>query len=205
MVSLLIDFLAQIVTMTISQIGYVGIFVLMLLESCGVPLPSEVIMPFSGFVVAEGKMLFWLVVLCGTIGNLVGSWIAYWIGFSGGRPLIEKYGKYLLISKHDLNLADKWFTRYGDWVVFFGRLLPVVRTYISFPAGIAEMNFKKFSYYTFVGAFIWTTLFAWLGVGMGSNWEVIRQKLHSFDLVIVIVLVVLFVLYLWRHLKLIKK
>jgi membrane protein DedA with SNARE-associated domain len=205
MASHLIDLLAQIVITTINHVGYLGVFFLMLLESCGVPMPSEVIMPFSGFVVATGGMTLWLVILFGAIGNLVGSMLAYWIGFRGGRPLIEKYGKYILISHHDLDLADRWFARFGDWVVFFGRLLPVVRTYISFPAGISEMNFKKFCYYTFAGAFIWTALFAWLGVRMGDNWELIRTKLHNFDTAIIVVLVILVGLYIWRHIRLSQK
>lgn len=205
MVTTIIDLLAQFVVATIDKIGYMGIFGLMALESCGIPMPSEVIMPFSGFVVAEGKMLFWTVVVLGALGNLVGSWIAYWIGYKGGRPLIEKYGKYILISKHDLDLADRWFTKYGDWTVFFGRLLPVVRTYISFPAGISKMDFKKFSYYTFAGALPWTYLFAYLGVKMGNNWEQIRAKLHGFDMSMAVIVVLFIVLYVWRHINLSRK
>lgn len=201
MVTDLIDFLARIVTQTIDAVGYPGVFFLMLVESCGIPMPSEVIMPFSGFLVSAGKMSFWAVTLAGTFGNLVGSWLAYWIGLKGGRPLIEKYGKYILISKHDLDLADRWFTKYGDWTAFFGRLLPIVRTYISFPAGIAKMNFKRFSIFTFFGALPWTALFAWLGIKMGDNWELIREKLHNFDLAIGILIVVVIVWYVWRHLR----
>ncbi|MFA6254947.1 MAG: DedA family protein [Patescibacteria group bacterium] len=205
MVTTIIDILASIVTATINLIGYPGIFFLMLVESCGIPMPSEVIMPFSGFLVAAGKLNFWAVVLVGTIGNLVGSLLAYLIGFKGGRPLIEKYGKYLLISKHDLDLADYWFSHYGQLTVFFGRLLPVVRTYISFPAGIAKMDLKKFSFYTFIGAFPWCVLFAWLGVKMGDNWELIRQKLHNFDLAILILVILAIALYIWRHIRLSRK
>lgn len=205
MITSLIDFLAHIVIQTIDFTGYAGIFFLMLVESCGVPMPSEVIMPFAGFLVADGKMLFWLIVLAGTFGNLVGSWLAYWIGIKGGRPLIEKYGKYVLISRHDLDLADRWFLKYGDLTVFFGRLLPVIRTYISFPAGISKMNFRRFSIYTFLGALPWTALFAWLGVKMGSNWELIRTKLHSFDMAMLILVILLIVLYIWRHVHLGRK
>jgi len=205
MVTDLINVLAQFVISTIDQIGYFGIFLLMLVESCGIPMPSEVIMPFSGFLVADGKMLFWLIVAMGTLGNLVGSLLAYWIGFKGGRPLIEKYGKYILISKHDLDLADRWFKKYGDLTVFFGRLLPVVRTYISFPAGISKMDVKRFSIYTTLGALPWTALFAWLGTKMGNNWELIREKLHNFDMAIGILVVVCVVLYVLRHIKHTKK
>lgn len=205
MITAIIDILAKIVIAIIEKIGYSGIFFLMLIESCGIPMPSEVIMPFSGFLVALGKLNFWLVVIIGTIGNLVGSLLAYFIGAKGGRPLIEKYGRYFLISRHDLDLADRWFSRYGQLVVFFGRLLPVIRTYISFPAGIAKMELKKFCFYTFVGAFLWSTLFAWLGVKMGNNWELIREKLHNFDLLILVLIIAVVILYVWRHLKLNSK
>lgn len=158
-------------------------------------------MPFSGWLVAEGKMSLWLIVAFGAIGNLAGSLLAYWIGAKGGRPLIEKYGKYILISGHDLDTADQWFRKHGDLTVFFGRLLPIVRTYISFPAGIAKMNLKRFSIYTLAGALLWSALFAWLGVKMGENWELIREKLHSFDLAIGILIILVVVWYIWRHLK----
>ena len=201
----IIDFLAKTIIAVIGFTGYMGIFTLMFLESCGVPIPSEIIMPFSGFLVASGKLSFWLIVIAGTLGNLVGSLLAYWIGIRGGRPLIEKYGKYILISKHDLNLADKWFKKYGELTVFFGRFLPIIRTYISFPAGISKMNIKKFSIYTALGAFPWCVLFAWLGVKMGNNWELIREKLHKFDLLIGTIIILAIILYIWRHLKHRKK
>lgn len=201
MISAIIDILAGWVVAIIGFLGYAGVFVLMLVESCGIPMPSEVIMPFSGFLVARGELNFWWVVFLGAFGNLVGSWLAYFIGHRGGRPLIEKYGKYFLISHHDLDLADKWFAKFGDWMVFIGRLLPVVRTYISFPAGIAKMNFKKFSIYTFAGALPWSLLFAWLGVKMGDNWELIRQKLHDFDMAMLVLVIAGVVWYVVRHLK----
>ncbi len=205
MITNLIDILAHLVVTTIDATGYFGVFILMLVESCGIPAPSEVIMPFSGFLVADGKMNLWFLAFIGAFGNLVGSLLAYWIGAKGGRPLIEKYGKYILISKHDLDLADRWFSKYGNLTVFFGRLLPVVRTYISFPAGIAKMDVVKFSIYTFLGALPWTLLFAWLGVKMGSNWEAIREKLHGFDMAMLVTVILFFVWYIWRHLKLSAK
>lgn len=201
----MINFLVQSIVNLIDKIGYLGIFTLMVLESCGIPLPSEATMPFSGFLVADGKLNFWAVVLIGTVANLIGSWIAYFIGLKGGRLLIEKYGKYFLISHHDLNIADKWFSKHGEWIVFLGRLLPVIRTYISFPAGIAKMNFKKFSLYTFLGALPWSILFTWLGVKLGKNWEQIRSQLHNFDIVIIILIIFLIILYIWWHLRHSKK
>jgi membrane protein DedA with SNARE-associated domain len=201
MITDLIAILAQIVIYIISHTGYGGIFLLMLVESCGIPMPSEVIMPFSGFLVASGQLNFWFVAIIGALGNLAGSWLAYWIGAKGGRPLIEKYGKYILISRHDLDLADKWFSKYGDWTVFFGRLLPVIRTYISFPAGIAKMDFFKFSLYTFLGALPWCFLFTWLGVKMGAHWDAIQKTLHNFDMLMLILVIAAIVWYVWRHLK----
>src|SRR3989344_6236042 len=164
MITALIDILAAIIIKVISLTSYGGVFFLMLLESCGIPLPSEIIMPFSGFLVSESRLAFWPVVLAGTIGNLAGSLLAYWIGAQGGRPFLERYGKYFLISMHDLDVADHWFQKHGNLMAFAGRLLPVVRTYISFSAGIARMNTVKFSFYTFLGALPWSILFTWFGV-----------------------------------------
>lgn len=199
MITALISWLANIVVSVISFTGYAGVFFLMLLESCGIPAPSEVIMPFAGFLVFKGQFIFWLAVLLGALGNLVGSLLAYWIGYAGGRPLIEKYGKYIFISHHDLDKAHSWFTHYGELAVFLGRLLPVVRTYISFPAGIAKMDLKKFSFYTFIGALPWCWLFTWLGVKLGSNWNLIREKLHNFDLAIAGIVLVLVIWFFWHH------
>ncbi|MFA5133796.1 MAG: DedA family protein [Patescibacteria group bacterium] len=204
MITDLINFLANTVVWAIGITGYFGVFGLMFVESCGIPMPSEVIMPFSGFLVVSGELGFWQIVILGTLGNLGGSLLAYWIGKKGGRPVFEKYGKYFLISGHDLDLADRWFIKYGEATVFFGRLLPVIRTYISFPAGIAKMDVKRFSFYTAAGALPWSFLFAWLGVKMGSHWELIREKLHNFDLAMAAAVVILVILYIWRHLKIRK-
>ena len=201
MVTALIDILANFVVGTISATGYIGLFFLMFVESCGILMPSEVIMPFSGFLVADGSMNFWLVTLFGALGNLGGSLLAYWIGFRGGRPLIEKYGKYVLISKHDLDLADGWFQKYGELTTFVGRLLPIVRTFISFPAGIAKMDLWRFSIYTFLGALPWSGALAFAGVRMGENWERIRETLHNFDLAIGLLIVVFLVWYVARHIR----
>lgn len=205
MITKIIDVLAGIVVGTISLLGYGGIFLLMFLESCGVPMPSEVIMPFSGFLVFKGQLVLFTIVVVGTLGNLVGSLLAYWIGHHGGRPLIEKYGRYILISRHDLDLADRWFAKYGPLTVFFGRLLPVVRTYISFPAGISKMDLKKFTTYTTLGALPWVWLFGWLGIKMGANWDAIRRTLHNFDVTIALLVVAAVGWYVWRHLKNKKK
>lgn len=201
MLSTIIAVLVKFVVAAVTFAGYWSVFLLMALESCGILIPSEAIMPFSGFLVAKGQFAFWPVAFFGALGNLAGSCLAYWIGLKGGRPLIEKYGKYILLSEHDLNIADRWFSRHGEWIVFFGRLLPVVRTYISFPAGISKMNFKKFIVYTFAGVFIWSTLFVWLGVKLGNNWEMIRERLHNVDVLIAVLVFLGIVGFVYKHRK----
>ncbi len=197
----IIELVINGIVTTIASTGYIGVGILMLLESCGIPAPSEVIMPFAGFLVAKGNFDFWLVVIIGTIGNLLGSLLAYWIGYKGGRPLIEKYGKYIFISSHDLDRADHWFATRGEALVFFGRLLPVVRTYISFPAGIAQMDLKKFSLYTFLGALPWCLLFTWFGMLLQNNWGVIHAKLHYFDYLIAVCLLFFIGKYIRQHIQ----
>lgn len=170
-------------------------------ESCGIPAPSEVIMPFAGFLVWKGEMSFWIVVFLGTVGNLVGSLIAYYIGKIGGRPLIERFGKYIYMKQHDLDMADRWFAVHGNATVFVGRLLPVVRTYISFPAGIAKMNVAHFSLYTTLGALPWSILFTWLGFKAGEHWESIRARLHNFDVTIAVLLAIAIIWFIVSHIK----
>lgn len=181
--------------------GYGGILLLMTLESAGAPIPSEIIMPFSGFLVAEGKFGFWAVVLMGTLGNLLGSLLLYWIGSVGGRPFLERYGKYFLLSKRELERSEWWFSRYGGPIVFFGRLLPIVRTYISLPAGLSRMPLVPFCLYTFIGSAPWSALFAWLGVKLGANWTVIETYFRKFDLVIVVAAAAIVAWWIWRQRK----
>lgn len=185
----------------ISIFGYFGITFLMALESAGFPIPSEIIMPFSGFLVWEEKFSLWQVVWWGTIGNLLGSIAAYWIGFYGGRPLIEKYGKYILISHHDLDWAQKWFEKYGSISIFFSRLLPVVRTFISFPAGIGKMPFSKFVLYTFLGSLPWSFVLAYAGIIMGKNWSGLEIYFRKFDWAIGIVGILAFSWFVYKKFK----
>jgi len=199
MITAAINFVVLAITEIIAATGYAGVFLLMLFESCGIPAPSEVIMPFAGFLAAAGKLGFAGVVASGTLGNLCGSCLAYYIGLKGGRPLIEKYGRYIFLSRHDLDKADFWFKKYGEPTVLIGRLLPVVRTYISFPAGVGKMNFKKFCVFTLLGALPWSALFAWLGIKLQSHWDIIRQRLHDFDLAMAILLVLAVVWFIWKH------
>lgn len=162
----------------------------MTLESALIPIPSEVTMPFSGSLIAMGRFNFWLVVLTGTLGNLVGSLLAYWLGAWGQeavvRKVIMKYGKYFLVSEHEYDQSERWFRRHGEPIVFFSRILPVLRTFISLPAGIAKMNLTKFCIYTTVGSFLWSVLLTYIGVILGHNWQSLEAYFRKFDIVIVI-------------------
>ncbi|MDA3922906.1 MAG: DedA family protein [Salinisphaera sp.] len=185
----------------ISQLGYAGIALLMAIESACVPIPSEIIMPFSGFLVFKGTLSLWGVALAGALGCVVGSWLAYAVGAWGGRPLAERYGKYILLSSHDLDLADRWFERYGEITIFVGRLLPVVRTFIALPAGIARMPLWRFSLYTFLGSFIWCWALAWVGLKLGEKWDTLGIYFHRFDAVVAAGLAVAIALYIWRRIR----
>lgn len=189
----------------ISSLGYFGVVLLMAIESANIPLPSEIIMPFSGYLITTGQFTLLGAAFWGAIGCLVGGALSYWIGMVGGRPLIEKYGKYILISHHDLDLADRLFKRHGEIIVLIGRMLPVIRTFISFPAGIAKMNFWRFMIYSFIGSFPFCLLLAYIGKKMGDNWNTLRAYFHQFDLVIGIAIVAGIVWYVWRHLNNMKK
>ncbi len=193
--------IASWIVNVISATGYGGIVLLMAIESANVPLPSEIIMPFSGFLVAQGQMNLYLTGLAGALGCVVGSIFSYYLGAWGGRPLVEKYGKYLLISHHDLDLADRLFKKYGEAIVFIGRLLPVVRTFISFPAGISRMNFPKFVIYSFLGSLPWTLALAFLGQKMGENWENLRRYFHGLDWIILGLIILGIGWWVRRHLK----
>ncbi|PYV26979.1 MAG: alkaline phosphatase [Acidobacteria bacterium] len=190
MLTSLVEMLGRFVIAVISQAGYPGIVLLMGIESACIPLPSEIIMPFSGYLVYTGRFKLAWVALAGAVGCNVGSLVAYYVGALGGRPLAEKYGRYVLVTRHDLELADRWFARYGDWAVFFARLLPVVRTFIALPAGIARMNFLRFNVYTFLGSLPWCLALAYAGLKLGERWTILRQYFHRFDTVILILIVI---------------
>lgn len=190
-------------------VGYLGVMLAMAIESAMIPLPSELILPFAGFLVSDPAQVepltgqpwsFWLVVIFGTIGNTLGSLVAYAIGAYGGRPFLERYGRYLLIRPHEIELADHFFARWGSQTVFIGRLLPIVRTFISFPAGVARMNLRKFVVYSTAGAFFWSTALVWAGVQLGQNWEQIREMLQPFDLLIAVGVVAAVVIFIWFRL-----
>jgi membrane protein DedA with SNARE-associated domain len=197
----LLTHISSFIVNVISSLGYAGITALMALESACIPIPSEIIMPFSGYLVWEGRFVLLSVILWGTIGNLIGSIIAYFIGIYGGRPLIEKYGKYILISSHDLGLAERWFKKYGNISVFFSRMLPIVRTFISVPAGVARMPFWKFCFYTFAGSLPWAFILTYVGVIMGENWSGIEVYFRKFDWLIVILVGLLIGWFIYKKIK----
>jgi membrane protein DedA with SNARE-associated domain len=204
MVGKILELVTAFVIATISTLGYGGIVLLMAIESACIPLPSEIIMPFSGYLVYTGRFNIWLVAVAGAFGCVVGSLAAYWVGMYGGRPLIEKYGKFVLVSRHDLDLADRWFDRFGEVIVFVSRLLPAIRTFIAFPAGIARMNLKKFVIYTFAGSLPWCLGLAYVGQKLGEQWDKdprLKTLFHRFDFVIGIVIVLAAAWWIWRHLR----
>lgn len=208
MIARILEILSAFIVGTISLLGYSGIVLLMAIESACIPLPSEIIMPFSGYLVSKGEMNLWLVGLAGAVGCVLGSMVAYWVGMYGGRPLIERYGRYILISHHDLDLADRWFKKYGEIIVFASRLLPAIRTFIAFPAGVARMNIPKFIIYTFAGSLPWCLGLAYVGQKLGEQWDKdprLKALFHRFDFVIGILLVLGAGWWIWRHLRLSKK
>ncbi len=196
-----LDLLGHFVTAFISHLGYAGILLLMAIESACIPLPSEVTMPFSGYLVFLGRFRLTWVTLAGAAGCNLGSIIAYGFGAYGGRPLAEKYGRYVWISRADLDLAERWFDRFGDWAVFWARLAPVVRTFIALPAGIARMNFLRFNVYTFLGSLPWCWALGYAGMKLGSHWNILRRYFHHLDTAIVIAMVIGLALFLYHKWK----
>ena len=193
----------------IENYGYVAITILMTAESALIPIPSEVTMPFAGFMASSGFLNFWTVIFLGAIGNLIGSLIAYYLGYYKGEEwillFIRKWGKYLLIREDEYYKSKEWFSKYGQGITFVSRLLPVVRTFISLPAGIAKMNIIPFSILTFIGSFIWSMFLTWLGLKLGQNWQVIEPYFRQFQFVIVGLFMIFAFWYVARHFKLVKE
>ncbi|MDD3653689.1 MAG: DedA family protein [Desulfotomaculaceae bacterium] len=185
------------VTVVIASWGYWGVAVGMAIESANIPLPSEVILPFGGYLVSTGRLEFYRTVMAGTVGGVVGSILSYYLGVWGGRPFLVKYGRYFGFSMDHLALADRWFKQYGEATVFFTRLMPIVRTFISLPAGIARMDFKKFVVYSFFGSLPWSLLLVYIGLKLGQNWQSIKGWLHGLDALVVVGIAIL-IIYLWQ-------
>jgi len=204
MIAKIITILSGFIVATISKMGYMGVVLLMAIESACIPLPSEIIMPFSGYLVSRGEMNLWGVGIAGAVGCVLGSLVAYWVGMYGGRPFIEKYGKYILLSRHDLDIADRWFAKYGEVIVFVSRLLPAIRTFIAFPAGVARMNLTRFVIYTFAGSLPWCLALAYVGQKLGEQWDkddTLKTWFHRFDFLIGIAGVLFVTWWIWRHIK----
>jgi membrane protein DedA with SNARE-associated domain len=204
MLAQLIEALGSAVVAFIAETGYVGIAILMAIESACIPLPSEIVMPFAGYLVSTGQLNLFAVGLAGAIGCNIGSTIAYFIGAWGGRPFVERWGRYVLLNPHDIDVAERFFARFGVLAVFIGRLLPVVRTFVALPAGFGRMNMLKFQVYSFVGSLIWCLLLAWVGKLLGAQWDS-NPQLHaafrSADVAIVVIVVAGVGWYVWRRWK----
>jgi membrane protein DedA with SNARE-associated domain len=196
--------LSAFILSVISSWGYAGIVFCMAIESACIPLPSEIIMPFSGYLVTTGRFTLWAVALAGAVGNVLGSWIGYWMGAKGGRPLAERLSKWRLVRIEEYDRANGWLQRHGSQVAFWTRLLPIVRTFVSFPAGAARVPIGRFTLYTFLGSYLWSFALAWIGVKFGEHWESIRGVWRGFDIVVLAALLVLFLLWLRSHFKLAK-
>ena len=198
----------DIITKVYDAMGWPGVVFLMAIESAAIPFPSELIMPLAGWLLIEAKgesaWMLGLAAFYGALGNLLGSWVAYWISLKGGRPLLKKYGRYVLLTQHDVDRAEQWFQKYGELAVFASRLLPVVRTFISIPAGIARMNIWKFSFYTFIGSYPWSLGLVYGGYKLGENWEDLRRVMRPFDFPIAAIMAVLVVWFIYRRIKTIR-
>lgn len=200
----IIAFLVQFITHVIDVGGYAGLVALMGIESACIPLPSEIIMPFAGYLVYLGHFNLVVAATAGAIGCNVGSIVAYWIGAKGGRPLVERYGSWVLMSHHDLDRMTYFFNKYGSITVLLARLLPVVRTFIAFPAGIAKMPQLRFHIYTFVGSWPWCFALAYAGMKLGEKWHTdprFHEWFHRFHLVVELALVAAIVWFVWTHLN----
>lgn len=205
MIDQILEQISHFVTTTIESMGYVGVGLLMAIESMNIPLPSEVILPFAGWQVSHGIMNFHLAALAGAIGCVVGSLISYALGYYGGRPFLLKYGKWLLVSQKDFRQAEGWVQKYGVATFFVGRILPVARTFISLPAGILRVKMTPFLLTTFIGSWIWSYGLIYVGVRLGDSWESLKPLWHKFDFIIVGILGIGFVWFVGRHIMQIRR
>ncbi len=201
MVSLILGLISNIILSVIEKTGYLGVAILMAFESAGVPIPSEIIMPFSGYLASTGFFSIWLVVFWATMGNIFGSLALYFIGCYGGRAFALKYGHYFLINEAEINAVDAWFKKYGSFAIFFSRMTPVARTYISLPAGLAKMNLPKFVFYTFLGSVPWNFALTYIGFALGKNWGMLEVYFRKFDYVILALILLVIAWWVWGRFK----
>ena len=204
MINSLLLWLSETMEHIITVLGPWGVSLLMAIESCNIPLPSEAVLPFAGILVNKGVMNFHIAAIFGAIGCVLGSIPSYYLGYFGGRPFVEKYGKYFLVSQKDLEDADKWVDKYGDWAFFICRMLPVIRTFISFPAGILRARKRVFFTLTFLGSLLWCYVLVFVGVKMGENMEALKSIWHKFDAVIILACLILGGIYVYKHIKNLK-
>jgi membrane protein DedA with SNARE-associated domain len=195
------EFLAQYITAFIDTTGYASVFVLMVMESMVFPVPSEAVMPFAGFLIAEAKFTFAMVIAASTAGSIVGSLLSYWIGRYGGRPFIDRFGKFFLLNRDDLTATEKFFNRYGEATIFICRFIPVVRHLISIPAGTGRMNLIKFSLYTIAGAGMWNAFLAVCGFYLRKRWETVMHYSHYVDIAVVVLLAAGVFYFVKKHLQ----
>ena len=184
--------------------AYTVVFLLMALQSACIPIPSEVIMPFAGYKLAHNVVQLIVLAIVASIASNLGSIPAYWLGAKGGRPMVERYGRYILLNPRDLDLADRFFNRYGSITVLIGRMLPIIRTFIAFPAGIARMNQLRFHIYTFIGSFPWCFALAYIGMKLGARWDTdprFKAVFHRFQLGVEVLLVIGIIWFVWTHWK----
>jgi len=192
-----------------TRFGYVGVFIAMTIESAAIPLPSELILPFAGWSVSKGSVepltnspwSYWGAVLAGVAGNTAGSLLSYAVGAFGGRPLVERYGRFVLISAHDLDVAERWFAKYGEVTVFLSRMLPIVRTFISVPAGVARMALWRFLLFSILGAIPWVMFLVWGGMVLGDHWLDLKHSLKGLDYIVAALIALGVGLFIWRHVK----
>lgn len=197
----MLDALVNFTVRYLGQFGWYGVLIGMAIESCCIPLPSEVILPFGGFLAAQGRFSLTTAIVAGTAGGMLGSIVCYWLGMSLGREVILRYGRYVLIREHEFHAAEDWFNKNGEATVFIARLLPGVRTFISLPAGMARMNFARFFTYSLAGTLPWTLVLTWAGYKLGEHWDALRPWMHKADLVVGAGLVVLIAAFLYWRLK----
>jgi membrane protein DedA with SNARE-associated domain len=192
-----------------ARFGYIGVVIAMTIESAAIPLPSELILPFAGWSVSRGlgepltgaPWSYWGAVVAGVIGNTLGSLLSYAVGVFGGRPLLLRYGRYVLISAHDLEIAERWFARYGEATVFFSRMLPIVRTFISVPAGVARMPLWRFVTFSILGAIPWVMLLVWGGMILGEHWHELKERLAGLDYLVAAAILAAVAIFIWRHVR----
>ncbi len=201
MLSTILSAVTNFIISVISTLGYPGVALLMAIQTVAIPMPSEVIIPFAGYLAFTGRFSVPGIALAGAIGSVMGGSVAYFIGLKGGRPLVQRYGRHILISEHDLDLADKFFAKYGAAASFAGQLLPVVRSFISFPAGIARLAYWKFALYTFLGSFIWCLVLGSVGKALGENWASLRDRFHRLHTAVIAIIVISAAFWINRQIK----